>query len=106
MSLVDGAPLCHVQRIDTQEEIRSLFEKALAMLVRFSENGLIHGDYNEFNLISNEEGTKLTVIDFPQCISVSHPNADMYFNRDVECVYKFFDKMVQREISDYNPAED
>jgi len=42
----------------------------------------------------------LTVIDFPQCVSVGHPNADMYFSRDVECIYKFFDKMVQREISE------
>jgi RIO kinase 2 len=44
------------------------------MLIRFAENGLIHGDYNEFNLITNEEGTQLTVIDFPQCISINHPN--------------------------------
>jgi RIO kinase 2 len=57
-------------------------------------------------LITNEEGTKLTVIDFPQCISVNHPNAEMYFNRDVECIYTFFDKMVQREISDYDPEQD
>lgn len=100
MSLVEGSPLCHIQRIGSQEEIKSLFEKALNMLVKLAQNGLIHGDYNEFNLITNEEVTKLTVIDFPQCISVNHPNADAYFNRDVECIYKFFDKMVQREISD------
>jgi RIO kinase 2 len=69
------------------------------MVIKFVENGLIHGDYNEFNLITNDQGTELTVIDFPQCISVNHPNADAYFNRDVECIYTFFDKMVKRELN-------
>lgn len=46
MSLVEGAPLCHIQRIGSQEEIKVLFEKARDMLVKFAENGLIHGDYN------------------------------------------------------------
>ncbi len=46
MSLVDGLPLCHIQRIGSQEEIKSLFEKAREIVIRFAENGLIHGDYN------------------------------------------------------------
>jgi RIO kinase 2 len=83
MSLVDGDTLCHIQRITSQAEIRSIFEKTLEMLIRFAKNGLIHGDFNEFNLMVNADGTKLTVIDFPQCISVKHPNAGSYFNRDV-----------------------
>lgn len=44
----------------------------------------------------NQDGTKLTVIDFPQCISVNHPNAKTYFNRDVECVFKYFDKLAEK----------
>lgn len=46
MSLVEGMPMCHIQRIGTQNEIKELFEKARNMLIRFAENGLIHGDYN------------------------------------------------------------
>lgn len=83
MSLVDGDTLCHIQRMTSQKEIASLFERTLQMLVKFAQNGLIHGDYNEFNLMVDSTGTKLTVIDFPQCISVKHPNASTYFNRDV-----------------------
>lgn len=77
-----------------------MFEQSLKILVMFAQNGLIHGDYNEFNLISNHDCTKLTVIDFPQCISRNHPNADTYFNRDVECVYKYFDRMAERTASE------
>ncbi|KAL6191473.1 hypothetical protein ACLB2K_037863 [Fragaria x ananassa] len=32
------------------------------------------------------------MIDFPQMVSVSHRNAQMYFDHDVECVFKFFSK--------------
>ncbi len=53
MSLVEGSPLCHITRIGSQQEIKVLFEKARDMLTKFAENGLIHGDYNEFNLITN-----------------------------------------------------
>ena len=70
-------------------------------MVNFAKHGLIHGDYNEFNLMVNEDGSKITVIDFPQCISINHPNAEMYFNRDVHCVYKYFDKLAEKSYQEY-----
>ena len=73
----------------------------LETLVNFAKNGLIHGDYNEFNLMVNDAGTKLTVIDFPQCISVKHPNAKSYFDRDTECIYTYFDKMAEKSYVEY-----
>lgn len=46
------------------------------LIVRFAQHGVIHGDFNEFNImIDNKE--KPIVIDFPQMMSVSHPNAEM-----------------------------
>ncbi|KAL6501296.1 hypothetical protein OROHE_024943 [Orobanche hederae] len=54
-------------------------------------HGLIHCDFNEFNIMIDDD-EKITMIDFPQMVSVSHPNAKMYFDRDVECIYKFFRK--------------
>lgn len=46
----------------------------MSLIVRLAECGLVHCDLNEFNLMINEEG-ELTMIDFPQMISISHPNA-------------------------------
>jgi RIO kinase 2 len=46
------------------------------LIVRLGNCGVIHGDFNEFNLIIDENG-KPVVIDFPQMISTSHPNAKM-----------------------------
>lgn len=41
-------------------------------------------------MIDDEEN--VTMIDFPQMVSVSHRNAQMYFDRDVDCIFKFFEK--------------
>jgi RIO kinase 2 len=67
---------------------------------------LIHGDFNEFNILIKEETKKdeeakpdsesitLTpiLIDFPQMVSVDHANAEYYFDRDVDCIKRFFDR--------------
>ncbi|TKY90238.1 hypothetical protein EX895_000236 [Sporisorium graminicola] len=42
------------------------------------------------------------LIDFPQMVSINHENAEYYFDRDVECVRRFFRKRF-RYISDEFP---
>ena len=39
-----------------------------------------------------DDDSKVTMIDFPQMTSTSHVNADFYFNRDVDCVQRYFIK--------------
>jgi RIO kinase 2 len=61
----------------------------MQLIVRLASQGLIHGDYNEFNILVYEDGRPI-LIDFPQMISIDHPNAREYFERDVECIKTFF----------------
>ena len=61
-------------------------------VVRLAEHGLIHGDFNEFNILVDDEGVNITVIDFPQMISTSHENAAELFARDIQCLNDFFQK--------------
>jgi RIO kinase 2 len=58
----------------TQQEV---YDAAMSIVVRLAEYGLVHCDFNEFNIMIGESG-KLTMIDFPQMISTSHPNASEY----------------------------
>lgn len=44
------------------------------LAVKFGNHGVIHGDLNEFNIILTED-EKPVIIDFPQMVSTSHPNA-------------------------------
>lgn len=98
MTLIDAYPL---RQIATVPDPASLYSELIALILRLAKNGLIHGDFNEFNILIKEEKTisedgeesvKLepVVIDFPQMVSMEHQNAEMYFDRDVECIKRFF----------------
>jgi RIO kinase 2 len=96
MSLIDGFPL---RQIDNVPDPPGLYAELMAMVVQLATLGLIHGDFNEFNIMIKEEEqgddqVKLVpvLIDFPQMVSVDHRNAEMYFDRDVECVKRFFSR--------------
>jgi RIO kinase 2 len=72
------------------------------MILRLAQYGLIHGDFNEFNILikeeklssKNPEAITLTpvLIDFPQMVSIDHANAEFYFDRDVNCIKRFFER--------------
>ena len=47
----------------------------MELLVQLGNCGLIHGDFNEFNLML-DDNEKVTMIDFPQMVSTSHENAE------------------------------
>jgi RIO kinase 2 len=102
MTLVDGFPL---RQIDSVPDPAGLYAELIAMVVRLAVLGLIHGDFNEFNVMIREEEEDETekgeakevklvpvLIDFPQMVSVDHVNAEMYFDRDVQCVKRFFER--------------
>ncbi|XP_020584035.1 serine/threonine-protein kinase rio2 isoform X2 [Phalaenopsis equestris] len=96
MSLVQGYPLVQVKQLQNPDEV---FETIIGLIVRLAEHGLIHCDFNEFNIMIDDEG-KVTMIDFPQMVSVSHRNAQMYFDRDADCIFKFFNKRFQLSFHD------
>ncbi|WIA29736.1 hypothetical protein OEZ86_012214 [Tetradesmus obliquus] len=90
MELVDGQPLVQVREL---AHPAAVYSAAMDLIARLAARGLIHCDFNEFNLLIDEEET-LTLIDFPQMVSVSHPNAEELFDRDVECIIRFFNKKI------------
>lgn len=115
MSLVDAFPLRQIAEVPNPA---GLYADLMDMIVRLARFGLIHGDFNEFNLLIKEieepdaegkvpEGDENAeegnfenmnlrlipvLIDFPQMVSVDHPNAEMYFDRDVNCIKRFFQR--------------
>ena len=111
MEWVDGTPL---RMVEDLPDPPALYAELMDLVVRLAGVGLIHGDFNEFNIMIVEEdeappqqaeepvaqdSTTANIlkhrivpvlIDFPQMVSTSHPNAQMYFDRDVACVKRFF----------------
>ncbi|XP_061218594.1 serine/threonine-protein kinase RIO2 isoform X2 [Neopsephotus bourkii] len=93
MELIDGYPLCQVHHM---EDPASVYSDLMDLIVKLANHGLIHGDFNEFNLILDNDD-HVTMIDFPQMISTSHTNAEWYFDRDVNCIKEFFKKRFNYE---------
>ncbi|EME78263.1 uncharacterized protein MYCFIDRAFT_118613, partial [Pseudocercospora fijiensis CIRAD86] len=93
MEFIDSFPL---RMIDTVADPGKLYADLMDLIVRLAQRGLIHGDFNEFNILIKEEahGDKVKVIpiliDFPQTVSTNHANAQYYFDRDVACIKRYF----------------
>lgn len=99
MELIEGRPLCQVYEVT---DVESLYDELMDLIVRLGNHGVIHGDFNEFNLMITNEG-KPVIIDFPQMMSTSHFNAEMFFDRDVNCIRDFFKRRFGYE-SSLHPA--
>ena len=78
-------------RIRKLREPERVYRELMDLILRLGQCGLIHGDFNEYNLICSED-EQITLIDFPQMISTDHANARMYFERDCQGVVEFFVK--------------
>ncbi|KAG8628116.1 hypothetical protein KVT40_003989 [Elsinoe batatas] len=107
MEFIDAFPL---RQIDSVPDPASLYAELMEMIVKLARVGLIHGDYNEFNLLIKEVPSangevKLVpiLIDFPQMISITHQNAKFYFDRDVACIKRFFLRRFKFETSEPGP---
>ncbi|CAO4363637.1 unnamed protein product [Caenorhabditis nigoni] len=97
MQLVVGQTLCNVNHV---EDPAALYDRLMALIVKLARHGVIHGDFNEFNLIMLED-ERIVMIDFPQMVSIDHPNAEFYFDRDVTCVRTFFKRRFDYESEDW-----
>jgi RIO kinase 2 len=99
MSRINGFPMAQIKagKLPWAEDV---YLVCIALLKRLAEHGLVHCDFNEFNLMIDDE-CKVTLIDFPQMVSTSHPNAAELFQRDVNGLVKFFAMKMR-----YIPPED
>ncbi|CAL8248271.1 unnamed protein product [Merluccius merluccius] len=102
MELINGYPLCQIREL---QDPPGLYSEIMELIVKLANHGLIHGDFNEFNLML-DDSDHVTMIDFPQMVSTSHANAEWYFDRDVKCIRDFFAKRYNYESELYPTFED
>ncbi|CCW61663.1 unnamed protein product [Phytomonas sp. EM1] len=88
MELVPGTLLNNILHLGDAETV---YRRCLDLMVKLAEAGLIHGDFNEFNLMITDD-QHVVMIDFPQMVSINHPNADELFDRDVLNLANFFQR--------------
>ncbi|XP_013101034.2 uncharacterized protein LOC106082847 [Stomoxys calcitrans] len=102
MELVNGWPMTQIHELRDAEQV---YDDLMNLIVRLGNSGVIHGDFNEFNLMVADNG-KPILIDFPQMMSTSHENAEYFFDRDVNCVRELFRRKYNYESEDYPKFSD
>ena len=96
MSRIEAYPMTHIREFINPKDV---YVKLMSLVIKLAEYGLIHGDFNEFNLMINDN-EEITLIDFPQMISIDHPEANYFFNRDVDCIQTYFDRKYNLQFED------
>ncbi len=98
MQRVEGRQLSEVIEI---EDPGSLLDDIVENVHKAYRAGVIHADLSEFNILVTTEGG-LFIIDLPQYIPPSHPNAGEILERDVKNLLTFFRRKygVVRELED------
>ncbi|KAG4073417.1 hypothetical protein HA402_007673 [Bradysia odoriphaga] len=102
MELVEGYTLTQVNEV---EDVEQLYDDLMNLIVRLGNCGVIHGDFNEFNIMITADA-KPILIDFPQMVSTSHQNSRFYFERDVNCVRQLFRRKFGYESSEAPSYDD
>lgn len=65
----------HIYEVPNVEE---LYDTLMNLILQLGNHGVIHGDFNEFNILLKKETYQPIIIDFPQMVSIHHPNAEQY----------------------------
>ena len=86
MGYIEGFPLVDVVSLDDPE---GLLDDILRNIKLTLSAGIIHNDLSEFNIVVKPDGEVL-IIDWPQYVTMDHPNAELLIRRDVENVLKYF----------------
>ena len=66
-----------------------VFENIIIEIAKAYDVGIVHADLSEFNVLVNEKGD-IFLIDWPQYVISSHPDAMFYLKRDVENIIRYF----------------
>jgi RIO kinase 2 len=88
MQRIEGHQLSEITRLD---DPNSILDKIIEYIHKTNKAGVIHADLSEFNIIVSEDNI-VYIIDWPQYISSSHPNADEILERDVKNILAYFSR--------------
>ena len=85
MERVDGPRLINCEIL---ADPKTILETTLKNVKLAYKAGIISADLSEYNVLY--DGSDVWIIDWPQSVSIKHPNASMLLKRDLENLLKFF----------------
>ena len=87
MGLVEGGELFHFPEL---KDVTIIYDEILRNVKKiYQEIKMIHGDLSPYNIIL-QPNNHIIIIDWPQNVSITHPNAKKILKRDIQNVLNFF----------------
>jgi RIO kinase 2 len=93
MSIIEGAELYYLEILNPR---KVLGEILLNVKRAYKDAGIIHADLSPYNVIVQLD-EHILIIDWPQYVTVKHPNAEQLLKRDVQNVLRFFQQKLRLE---------
>ena len=93
MGYIDGYNLNDVATLDDPP---GFLEDILLNAQKTFRAGVVHADLSEYNIVVQKDGVVL-LIDWPQAVQTTHPNADSLLRRDVYNVLRYFERKYRLE---------
>jgi RIO kinase 1 len=85
-------PAPKLKDIKNPKEIENLAEEILEFIKQLYQNAkLVHGDLSEFNILYHNQ--QPVVIDISQAVTIEHPKAIIYLERDIKNIFNYFEKL-------------
>jgi len=86
MDRIDGIRLIEIKNLDNP---RQIFYKVFEQIrIAYKEN-IINSDLSEYNILL-DGNNDVWIIDWPQAVSLEHPNAEFLIRRDLRNIIKYF----------------
>jgi len=93
MSIIEGAELYYLEILNPR---KVLDEILLNIKKAYKDVGIVHADLSPYNIIVQLD-EHILIIDWPQYVTVKHPNAEQLLQRDVQNVLRFFQQKLRLE---------
>ncbi len=87
MGVIEGAELSKWKELDNPSKV--LLEILLNTQKAYLKAGIIHADLSDYNIIVRPD-MHILIIDWPQYVTIQHPNAQDLLTRDIKNVLDFF----------------
>jgi RIO kinase 2 len=89
MSMIEGAELYHYQELPNPQAV--LNEILVNIRKAYRDAHIIHVDLSPYNIIF-QPNQHILIIDWPQYVTIKHPNAQHLLERDLKNILRYFQR--------------
>ena len=96
MYRINGKRLVDYKTLQNPKEI---FNKTIEQIRIAYDQNIINGDLSEYNILL-DDNDEIWIIDWPQAITLEHPNSAYLFKRDIHNLISFFKRKYNLDINE------